>query len=214
MKQQLLIVSVHSFVDLITNSSSELFICNTDKSLDAVKSVLQSIGAYGYNEPEAAEYDCDFSECPFKAEYDLAHDWDNRHHPVEMECDRKEKEWVKNNPEPAEADEKAYREWHQTKLKFINAWWDYRDSLGKKCIRWMFEKNGLEYPADDKNFDPYSVEKSKIASIYSEISSALSYDYSFKKGDILIHSSSDNSIPYDSFDQIEVILNASRHHLG
>ena len=35
------IVSPHSFVDLITNSSSELFVCNTKKSVDAVKDVLK-----------------------------------------------------------------------------------------------------------------------------------------------------------------------------
>ena len=35
------IVSPHSFVDLITNSSSELFVCNTKKSVEAVKDVLK-----------------------------------------------------------------------------------------------------------------------------------------------------------------------------
>lgn len=43
MKRQMLIIDLHSFVDLITNSSSELFVCDTDKSLDAIKELLQDM---------------------------------------------------------------------------------------------------------------------------------------------------------------------------
>jgi hypothetical protein len=39
--KQLLIINTHSFVDVITNSSSELFVCNKEKSLDTVKKVLE-----------------------------------------------------------------------------------------------------------------------------------------------------------------------------
>jgi|LakMenEpi03Aug12_release.lakeMendotaPanAssembly.Ray.scaffolds.fasta_scaffold53998_3 hypothetical protein len=33
----------HSFVDVITNSSSELFVCNTDKTIDLVKDILKEL---------------------------------------------------------------------------------------------------------------------------------------------------------------------------
>lgn len=39
-KKTLLVVSTHSFVDLITNSSTELFVCDTKKTVDAIKELL------------------------------------------------------------------------------------------------------------------------------------------------------------------------------
>ena len=36
-------INIHSFVDLITNSSTELFVLDTDKSLDVVKDILQNL---------------------------------------------------------------------------------------------------------------------------------------------------------------------------
>jgi len=40
MSKSLLVVSTHSFVDLITNSSTELFVCDSDKTLVAMKELL------------------------------------------------------------------------------------------------------------------------------------------------------------------------------
>jgi hypothetical protein len=34
-------INLHSFVDVITNSSSELFVCNTDKAVETVESILR-----------------------------------------------------------------------------------------------------------------------------------------------------------------------------
>lgn len=41
-------VPVHSFIDVITNSSTELFVCNTEKSLQAVEEILRELIDY-YN---------------------------------------------------------------------------------------------------------------------------------------------------------------------
>jgi len=41
MGKELLIVEPHSFIDVITNSSSELFVCDTSKSLEFVKDYLR-----------------------------------------------------------------------------------------------------------------------------------------------------------------------------
>jgi len=48
MAKVLLVFKVHSFVDVITNSSTELFVCDTEKSLEVVEEILQKILA-GYN---------------------------------------------------------------------------------------------------------------------------------------------------------------------
>ena len=41
--KNLLVISTHSFVDLITNSSSELFVCDTEKTINAVKDLLTTL---------------------------------------------------------------------------------------------------------------------------------------------------------------------------
>ena len=37
------IISSHSFVDIITNSSTELFVCNTDKSAEFVTEIIRTL---------------------------------------------------------------------------------------------------------------------------------------------------------------------------
>ena len=41
--KSLFVINTHSFVDLITNSSSELFVCNTNKSIESIKEILKSL---------------------------------------------------------------------------------------------------------------------------------------------------------------------------
>lgn len=41
--RHVLVVSPHSFVDLITNSSTELYVCDTKKSIEAVKELLGTL---------------------------------------------------------------------------------------------------------------------------------------------------------------------------
>lgn len=43
MKKNNIIICIHSFVDVITNSSTELFVCDTDKSVDVVRSLINEI---------------------------------------------------------------------------------------------------------------------------------------------------------------------------
>jgi hypothetical protein len=47
-----LVIPIHSFVDLITNSSSELFVCNGDKSVKAVREALIELAEL-YNTKQA-----------------------------------------------------------------------------------------------------------------------------------------------------------------
>jgi len=41
--RQIIQVNLHSFVDVITNSSTELFVCDTKKSVEMIKELLQDI---------------------------------------------------------------------------------------------------------------------------------------------------------------------------
>jgi hypothetical protein len=45
-----LLINIHSFVDVITNSSTELFVCETDKALDVVKSLVYDLESKYPNE--------------------------------------------------------------------------------------------------------------------------------------------------------------------
>jgi hypothetical protein len=40
---QMLVVNAHSFIDVITNSSTELFVCNTDKTLSQISDILKEL---------------------------------------------------------------------------------------------------------------------------------------------------------------------------
>ena len=44
------IIPIQSFSDIITNSSSELFVLNTNNTIQKVKEILSSI-TYGYIDP-------------------------------------------------------------------------------------------------------------------------------------------------------------------
>jgi len=43
MDKKMIIIKIHSFVDVITNSSTEIFVTNTKKSLKQVKEVVRDI---------------------------------------------------------------------------------------------------------------------------------------------------------------------------
>jgi hypothetical protein len=53
-----LVIDKHSYIDLITNSSTELFVCNTNKSLDLVKVLLVKLLDL-YNVSNNSEYEFD-----------------------------------------------------------------------------------------------------------------------------------------------------------
>jgi hypothetical protein len=75
--RNLLVISPHSFVDLITNSSTELFVCDTEKTLQAVKELLAKLLKMHdeltneentfesvFKEPYVAKYEFDFYNVP------------------------------------------------------------------------------------------------------------------------------------------------------
>ncbi len=47
----LFIINPHSVIDVITNSSSELFVCKTDKTLETIKEMLKTKNLGEYQEP-------------------------------------------------------------------------------------------------------------------------------------------------------------------
>ena len=121
-------ISTHSFIDLITNSSSELFILDTKKSLDAVKKVIEKLaelynqrsaladrdhtcvsvnGLWGnvFSEPKLSEWSFSLNKFPryddWVKAFGRCYDYNSEDkHPVKEECYAMMSKWNNKNPPP------------------------------------------------------------------------------------------------------------------
>lgn len=278
------VISLHSFVDLITNSSSELFICDTKKSVEAVKETIEALAKlynekfelsdkenyYGpvsihglwtgvFSEPYAAEYDFDLKEFPRYAEWQAM--FENRHsgywcsdghqlHPVEREAQHAFEDWQRDNKTPAPkwkenmtakekkqydeayqvyreienaASERCYNKWNAMVLDIYIAlfkWAATRNKIDLTPLGEMEVYGGRYANAHfvgmvGENYGKYGKgKKLKAAKFVDEINEAISWGYTFKKGDVFLRSASDNTIPYGFWPDIESTFNCQRRHLG
>lgn len=121
-----LLISSHSFVDLITNSSSELFICDTNKNVETIKQIIQKLAklyndkmdlkdnSYKMNlrslwttvfaEPEVSKYSFNLVNFPRVADYknmfgQYSHDY-NHTHPVKEKAQEKMRAWERQQSTP------------------------------------------------------------------------------------------------------------------
>jgi len=116
-------INTHSFVDVITNSSTEIFVCDTDKTIITIKEILKSM----------------------------------------LE---------------------EYNSSHSTNLTYDN------------CF-----------------LEPYIYTK-ELHQKHEEGGAYWRYESIHTIGKIIIEGCSDNSVPYDLFDEIEDVFNAYSEHLG
>lgn len=79
-----ILINLHSFVDVITNSSTELFVCDTDKSVEVVKQILQDkLDSWNRNEGHNRSFDDVFCEPyiytkeMYESRSEWAWDWEN-----------------------------------------------------------------------------------------------------------------------------------------
>jgi hypothetical protein len=273
------VISLHSFVDLITNSSSELFICDTKKSVASVKEIIEALAKlynkkfdlaeketyYGpisihglwtdvFSEPHAAEYDFNLKEFPRYAEWREM--FDNRNsgywssdgsqlHPVEREAQHAFEDWKRDNktPAPKWKENMTAKEKKQHDADY-RVYRDIEDAASDRCykkwnamvldiytglFKWVGERNKIDLSLLGKlevhggrycnayftgmvgeNYGKYGKgKKLKAAKFVDEINDAISWGYTFKKGDVFLHSASDNTIP-----DIEATFNCQRRHLG
>jgi hypothetical protein len=209
----LLIVNTHSIIDVITNSSSELFVCKTDKTVEMVKEILAADpNVYGYNEPvffDLQEY--------------------RKWRKLERE---RIKNWQQGDKEPNWANDSVYRDiegWfpddedeHDIKESRINHIEDY-DNVYRNRID---DCQNLETDWTKKN----ALRNAEVQKIYTEIENSFKKPMWWDKpiqhgkygntpvkeldGCVIITSEDDNSMPFDHFDWIENVFNARRYHLG
>ena len=164
-----------SFIDVITNSSSELFVCNTTKTVEFVKDILQSIlNLYNLSNGSTRSFSDVFGEIyvidesNLKSEIEAFLDWGvfpSRSRGVEIEHYEDHFEWTRNN----------------TQNKGLD--WKQESELRNEYKKGWIERN------------------------YEQAKAIL-------LGTVLINSASDNTIPWEMFEQIERYFNAERFHLG
>jgi len=245
MARYLTVLSVYSFVDLITNSSSELFICPGNKTIEAVKKILVQIAEmhnakcamspdgkvdyYGpidlnclfngiFAEPTISEISFDLDEYPNKGAllevqpyWDPAFDWNNNHldHPLKVAGDEAVDAWRAKNKD-REQDDQYWKEWQKVHTDAFRQFAALKEQEELAFYRWVFAQNKIRF--DYKSLK--SIKSKRITRLISEINSALNWRYTLTKGDVLLSSDSDNSVPYCIWDDIERTLQCERRHLG
>jgi len=101
----LVVISPHSFVDIITNSSSELFVCETKKSLDMVKEIMEDIKS------ENPDKDCDYVD------------------PYLLETEDDVQEFLMNYKEFLALDEIYFPEYTRDKKEYDRRWKQYEKDM-------------------------------------------------------------------------------------
>jgi hypothetical protein len=268
----LLVTHIHSVVDLITNSSSELFVCNKKQSIKTVKDVLRQLAKlhnemigpdakYGkvpeddtlftiiFKKPTISKYTMRYWRFPenLREEYEKYNNmhrvwescsWggDPRNYEnserykklkaLEEEARKKYPTPVyKENATPAEKKkyELAGEKWLKVQNKIWADWAVDSEKATLAMFKWFLADNGIPQVKIDKvkstfrNISQYpriAFKDEKLAELYEIFSRYLFYDIKCQKGDILIESAGDNSIPHELVEIVCTYMGGQRWHLG
>lgn len=215
---EVFIIKKQSESDVITNSSSEVFIMHTDKNLEEISNILHSF-TYGFQEP--IRFDLEAYKKALKEKR-------------KREREGKENDseywniWGYSTPYSiAEDNFIDFSDEYEITRKVLNELWfigGYCDNLPKK-----FEEY-FGYPPEEYIKFLLSGEEDKLNSAKQWIKSVTGkdpkeiltcrelyyelHDLEELDGAIMVISKSDNSIPYEDFDKIDSLFNAYHIHLG
>jgi hypothetical protein len=236
-------IRLHSSIDLITNSSSETFIVQGQKSLESVRQVLSSLGVI-----EGTHIDTPYLclvDIPDTLEYRKLI---NRYERYEDRCNEHPELSNLHRPKyrdgmtksEREAYDKAYdaylAKYRVLEAKLYKDQWETGKREWTEYLHNTFRLNKIQeadFPAfsfhcsrnrvspnfeyDYSNIDKLATDKIFQMSIFLQRSICYSGDgdiYTYAVGDIIIDSTTDNSIPWDSTDDILTTFNCQRIHLG
>ena len=212
--KNLAVIPIQSFSDIITNSSSELFVLNTNNTIQKIKEILSSITS-GYLDPiifNLEKYnkwkeDNSFVSNLESTYFDTIEGWftdlddENNLFDYRLQAFRNIMEY--NSLEVCyfkESNIPFYTEFMKFAktigLKSINSFSIYRENKEEKCKEFFnqFEKSGNILPSW---WNPK--EEDTVQGL---------------NGKVLLLSCDENSIPFESFDFINEILNGYNLHLG
>ena len=210
----LIIIPIQSFSDIITNSSSELFVLNTNNTIKKVKEILNSI-TFGYQDPiifnlesynkwkEDNSSVSNLESTYFNTVEDWLVDLDSEDSLFEyrlqafcniMEYNSLQVCYFRENNIPFYTE---FMKFVKTiGLKSAERFSIYREKKEEECKKFFnqFEKSGNTLPSW---WNPK--EEDTVQGL---------------NGKVLLLSCDENSIPYESFDFINEILNGYNLHLG
>ena len=212
--KNLAVIPIQSFSDIITNSSSELFVLNTNNTIQKIKEILSSITS-GYLDPiifNLEKYnkwkeDNSFVSNLESTYFDTIEGWftdlDDEDSLFEyrlrafcniMEYNSLEVCYFKESNIPFYTEFMKFAK--TIGLKSINSFSIYRENKEEKCKEFFnqFEKSGNILPSW---WNPK--EEDTVQGL---------------NGKVLLLSCDENSIPFESFDFINEILNGYNLHLG
>ena len=201
-------------VDLITNSSTEIFICSTKKTLEVVNEILKSNKKLtGYEEPWIF-YLNEFREWR-KEEKKRIKEWSENK--TDIDWDNKFRDIEGYFYDIEDEDDLAYLRKHYIE----------DNSQGSRYLQARIKLGLLKYKESDKWGKGH---KEVIQNIYDEIEESeekpewwadplKTYPYNNTPitdldGKIIIVGKSDNSIPYEQFEWIGDTFNVISHHMG
>ena len=208
------VVEIQSFSDIITNSSSELFVLNTNNTIKKVKEILNSI-TFGYQDPiifnlesynkwkEDNSSVSNLESAYFNTVEDWLIDLDSEDSLFEyrlqafcniMEYNSLQVCYFRENNIPFYTE---FMKFVKTiGLKSAERFSIYREKKEEECKKFFnqFEKSGNTLPSW---WNPK--EEDTVQGL---------------NGKVLLLSCDENSIPYESFDFINEILNGYNLHLG
>lgn len=221
----LFIINLHSILDVITNSSTELFVCDTNKTVEMIKEILAADpNVCGYKEPWIFNLK-EYREFRKKERERIAR-WEETHEP----CDC-------NNPYYA-IEGWFYDTEDEEDMKYLRE--QFIEDGDRSGYYWISTRNPYTdriYKVEEKaaKTDPgkweiqYKAKLTEIEKIYKEVEAMdvkpewwinpNKFHYNEQPvndldGKIIIVGEDDNSISCDHFDWIENTFNAQRHHLG
>jgi hypothetical protein len=266
MNKTLLLPALHSNSDLITNSSSETFVCNSDVTqVETVKEIisvlwnsflteseqllpfggryekeyldkLKSKRLFGdiFEEPYFSKWSLnlfhDLLHGDFYLRYNIKRDREihcDEFRPLQAEFDclvDKYEDWERlhRNCEEKDSQEVRYNTFIDFFKPAIDAFtqWFYAVCLpdngfsvneGVEAFKLEFEFSewrGLDISIKTESDNPKHLEFLQFAS------KCLDYGYEVRKGQLILNSVEDNSIPYHFFCKIEDVFGGERTHLG
>lgn len=207
------VIPIQSFSDIITNSSSELFVLNTNNTIQKVKEILSSITS-GYIDPiifnlenynkwkENDSFVSNLESTYFDTIRDWLTDLDDEDSLFEyrlqafrniMEYNSLDVCYFRENNIPFYIEFMKFAK--TIGLKSINSFSIYRENKEEECKEFFnqFEKSGNILPSW------WNPKEDTIQGL---------------NGKVLLLSRDENSIPFESFDFINEILNGYNLHLG
>lgn len=229
----LLVLDIQSTSDVITNSSSEVFILKTNKTCEEVNNILKSFTS-GFRYPEIFHLD-------EYRKWRETHEDDGKYHEetlydyirdffIDPENDDDMiyyyKEFLFNPWEYMKIGEHKYKTfgcncYHQINIDFWKYLDNYTEEIKKIIPKYEPYKTYQEFDYDEYNLRwniPGSIIKNFMDTYTKEIPRELElskYDNVLNlNGKVLVLSEYDNSIPFDDFNKINELFNGYNKHLG